>query len=95
MQWSSTNQEKLLTLGTVIDGKWSWNIELRRSLFEWENQIWVSFLENISSSSILSKNGLYHPKSFCELVTSTGSMEDKIWKFVWAKLAPPKVEAFI
>ncbi|KAE8691862.1 hypothetical protein F3Y22_tig00110865pilonHSYRG00168 [Hibiscus syriacus] len=92
---------KVADFVTIIDGKWSWNIDLKRSLFEWENQIWVSFLETISNTSNISnstyeirwecsENDFYLPKSYYELVTSPGSVEDKIGSLFGLNSLPRK-----
>ncbi|KAL4277757.1 hypothetical protein GQ457_03G013320 [Hibiscus cannabinus] len=42
-----------------------------------------------------SQSGVYSPKGFWEMATTIGSRKEDIWRLVWAKLAPPKVEAFL
>ncbi|KAL4323891.1 hypothetical protein GQ457_11G019820 [Hibiscus cannabinus] len=83
-----------------------WNIELRRPLFNWEVNMWEEFLECIVRAALGtgdsdrlrwtgSQSGVYSPKGFWEMATTIGSREEDIWRLVWAKLAPPKVEAFL
>ncbi|KAE8711625.1 hypothetical protein F3Y22_tig00110283pilonHSYRG00109 [Hibiscus syriacus] len=54
-------------------------IQLRRQLFEWEKALWQDFFKSNITGS---KN-----------INSTTA--DKMWKSVWAGVAPPKVEAFL
>ncbi|KAE8676694.1 hypothetical protein F3Y22_tig00111582pilonHSYRG00680 [Hibiscus syriacus] len=85
---------------------WLWNIVLRRPLFDWEIPEWDRFMDTINNvppySSPLDSinwigagNGIYYPKIYCELVSSGESTRSKLWKFVWANLAPLKVEVFV
>ncbi|KAE8695580.1 hypothetical protein F3Y22_tig00110704pilonHSYRG00011 [Hibiscus syriacus] len=89
-----------------IKDTWHWSIELRRTLFVWEEEIWDSFivLLNRATASLPSTDyviwtgspdGQYYPKRFCEIISSADSAENQVWNLVWAKLAPLKVESFV
>ncbi|KAL4309555.1 hypothetical protein GQ457_01G035640 [Hibiscus cannabinus] len=41
-----------------------------------------------------SSSRVFSTKSYCELIRQNGGVTDVVWKFVWANLAPPKVETF-
>ncbi|KAL4289650.1 hypothetical protein GQ457_14G024300 [Hibiscus cannabinus] len=85
---------------------WVWNVELRRSLFQWEIPIWEEFIACIERAAPGGEradrlkwrgntNGSYTPKSFCKFSVSNDAVEDEVWKIVWSKIAPPKVQAFL
>ncbi|XP_039017025.1 uncharacterized protein LOC120147763 [Hibiscus syriacus] len=97
---------KVAEFGQRRNGVWYWKIEFRRTFFDWESKIWENFLELINrvvSVSVEvdqlvwkgSSSSVYTPKRFCNSVVSVGVVEDSVWILVWAKLAPPKVEAFV
>ena len=61
--------------GFWIGSKWEWHIQLKRILFDWEIEIWESFLDVLNSSSLSlmasdkviwfhTINGIFSPKSF-------------------------------
>ncbi|XP_039048924.1 uncharacterized protein LOC120189810 [Hibiscus syriacus] len=92
--------------GSWVNEVWEWKIELRRGLFEWENALWLNFMEvlnkAISSAPALdnliwagSADGRYSPKLFCLKEASAGKLEDPIWRAVWCKFVPPKVSGFV
>ncbi|GMI64817.1 hypothetical protein HRI_000151000 [Hibiscus trionum] len=92
--------------GNKTDAGWDWQINLRRSLRDWEKEQWEAFmttLNNFRSSFIHkdwikwndSSDGKYSVRSIrkgAERVFE-GSFE---WKdVVWLGVAPPKVEIFV
>ncbi|KAE8681544.1 hypothetical protein F3Y22_tig00111318pilonHSYRG00062 [Hibiscus syriacus] len=97
---------KVKDFGNWINDAWVWNVDLRRSLFEWEKIVWDDFMLKISSVKpifskadclrwISSTDGVYSPKIYCINVACEGEVEDRFWNLVWANLAPPKVEFFV
>ncbi|KAL4346365.1 hypothetical protein GQ457_17G012800 [Hibiscus cannabinus] len=103
---SSRKEGKVVEFGSKLNGFWEWNIPLRRRLFDWEIETWERFINalDVASRSLESKDclrwsgsssGHYRPKSFCELVSIEGAKYDKMWKWIWSSLVPPKVEFFI
>ncbi|KAL4297438.1 hypothetical protein GQ457_12G004390 [Hibiscus cannabinus] len=96
---------KVAELGSLVNGVWVWNVELRRRLFDWELDVWSSFVSTIQKAAsgfnsrdslkwCGSSNGLYSPKAFCEVVALGVKVPNYIWEVVWSNLAPPNVEAF-
>ncbi|KAK8617137.1 hypothetical protein V6N13_117104 [Hibiscus sabdariffa] len=85
---------------------WSWEIHLRRRLFDWEVPSWNELLALLSSfhSSRLgrdwlqwigSSDGIYSIKAMKAQLYSSHSSVVNWEKVVWNGLAPPKVEAFM
>ncbi|XP_021299953.1 uncharacterized protein LOC110428443 [Herrania umbratica] len=85
---------------------WRWDISLRRNLFDWEVTQWdrlETLLIDVQISKTLKDdmvwkgeaNGLYTTKSFCKKLMEPTDMRDKIWKNIWASLAPHRIEAFV
>ncbi|KAL4385238.1 hypothetical protein GQ457_15G008200 [Hibiscus cannabinus] len=96
----------IVDFGFRCNNSWSWNIQLRRRLFDWEIPIWNSFqslLNNFQSSGLDkdwikwlgSSDGLYSPKSLRSLLAPAANSNVNWDKFVWIGLAPPMVEAFV
>ncbi|KAK8681905.1 hypothetical protein V6N13_054304 [Hibiscus sabdariffa] len=92
--------------GRVVDGIWIWNIQLRQNLFDWEIDVWESFLgtiRNFSSNNSLpdcirwraNSNGLFTVKSCCKISELGITTPDAVWSSIWSLLAPPSVEAFL
>ncbi|KAL4318179.1 hypothetical protein GQ457_18G008490 [Hibiscus cannabinus] len=91
--------------GSVSEGVWTWNINLRRNLFDWEIEVWESFaniLMSFKSNSCVpdsirwkpNSNGSFSAKSCYETLALNGASKDEIWRLVWSSIAPPKVTAF-
>ncbi|KAL4355431.1 hypothetical protein GQ457_06G037310 [Hibiscus cannabinus] len=91
--------------GYKVNGVWSWNIPLRRQLFDWELEIWDSLLALLQGGRFSNFN--------CDWLSWTGSGSGKFsvksvihnlhsklpsckeWNMlVWRGVAPPKVEIF-
>ncbi|XP_038993537.1 uncharacterized protein LOC120117316 [Hibiscus syriacus] len=103
----STNQlGKLIEFGEFSSLGWIWNIQLRRSLADWEFEQWANLMA-IISNFYLSKEaidgliwkgngiGVYSANS-CVKTCSLAQKEDYVWKkFVWKGLVPPRVEVFM
>ncbi|GMI64746.1 hypothetical protein like AT4G29090 [Hibiscus trionum] len=92
--------------GNSNNGRWVWAIQLRRSLFDWEKEVWTNFqslLEQFKPGLIgedsvrwdASTNGFYKPAEFRQLLENSSCVNDPVWKIVWSNLAPPSVEAFV
>ncbi|GMJ04569.1 hypothetical protein like AT3G24255 [Hibiscus trionum] len=93
--------------GSLVAGKWEWSIELRRTLFDWEVNMWSDFVDTIDRAAKYhadrdclrwsgSTHGFYKPKDYCVLVAKLGNVDNNpIWKLIWQNLAPPKVEIFL
>ncbi|KAE8675625.1 hypothetical protein F3Y22_tig00111650pilonHSYRG00041 [Hibiscus syriacus] len=99
-------QGMVCDFGSRSNRLWTWNIEVRRVVFEWEVHIWNAFMSTISNAVrnasaadcvrwVASPDGLFTPRSFCWLVSSAEAVSDPIWKILWSNLAPHKVEAFL
>ncbi|WRX11383.1 Ribonuclease H domain - like 9 [Theobroma cacao] len=80
--------------------------ELRRNPFDWEIEAWEHFMECLNhiqldeemEDKLIWKNmpsGHYTPNSFSELALGNNGSEEVLWREVWARLAPPKVEVFV
>ncbi|KAL4302406.1 hypothetical protein GQ457_10G004110 [Hibiscus cannabinus] len=91
---------------SLVNGVWVWKVELRRRLFDWELDLWSTFLSMIQKAAPRfntrdslkwsgSSNGLYSPKAFCEAVALGEEVPNYMWRVVWSNLAPPNVEAFL
>ncbi|KAL4377916.1 hypothetical protein GQ457_02G007720 [Hibiscus cannabinus] len=91
--------------GYKVNGVWSWNIPLRRQLFDWELEIWDSLLALLQGGRFSNFN--------CDWLSWTGSGSGKFsvksvihnlhsklpsckeWNMlIWRGVAPPKVEIF-
>ncbi|KAK9017308.1 hypothetical protein V6N11_079787 [Hibiscus sabdariffa] len=92
--------------GAHRHNNWSWEIHLRRRLFDWEVPSWnelLTLLTSFHSSGlgrdwlqwIGSSDGLFSIKVM-KAQLNVGTTSEVNWKKVlWFGLAPPKVEAFI
>ncbi|KAE8681257.1 Pectin acetylesterase 6 [Hibiscus syriacus] len=97
---------KINAFGSMVNGHWTWKIELRTIIFYREPSIWDNFWNTINRAIdrgstkdrliwLRSPDGIYSPKSYCVNAATSGLEKDNIWNLVWAKIAPPKVEAFV
>ncbi|GMI75505.1 hypothetical protein like AT4G29090 [Hibiscus trionum] len=88
------------------NNSWTWNIELRRDLFEWEKAVWEDFLRILNRADTRTLDtdklrwcgspcGIYKTKDYCSLASFEDVHVDKFWNLIWVNLAPPKVEMFI
>ncbi|KAK8492985.1 hypothetical protein V6N11_061977 [Hibiscus sabdariffa] len=87
------------------NGMWSWDIPLRRQLFDWEVDQWNSLLTLLSGCRTSNfdadwirwegvGDGKYSVKSMVSKVTGNSSSGGDWKTLVWRGLAPPKVEVF-
>ncbi|XWS42552.1 hypothetical protein CRYUN_Cryun16bG0024100 [Craigia yunnanensis] len=76
-----------------------------RRLFGWELHQWsdlCSILKGIEVCNTLkdsfiwkgSTSGRYSASLYCKSVLHSDAADAKLWKLVWASLAPPKVKVF-
>ncbi|GMI90228.1 hypothetical protein like AT4G29090 [Hibiscus trionum] len=84
---------------------WSWEIQLRRNVFDWERLQWADLLNCLNSVPIQglehdwiqwrgSTDGCFSVKSF-RAALGVQNSDRNFWKNnVWLGFAPPKVEAF-
>ncbi|KAE8677198.1 hypothetical protein F3Y22_tig00111542pilonHSYRG00126 [Hibiscus syriacus] len=97
---------KLVEFGNRINGRWEWNIDIRRMLYSWEFSLWDDFIltldEAVQSSTgkdkvrwLGSPSGTYTHKSFCSNAVYDEEVRDNFWKMVWSNLATPKVEILV
>ncbi|GMI92896.1 hypothetical protein HRI_002958900 [Hibiscus trionum] len=97
---------KVQEFGKEVDSVWTWNIDLRRSLFQWEISIWEEFLQVINKAIqtfihcdtirwVGSSSRHYSAREYCIAAQADGEFEHPSWKLIWANLAPPKVESFV
>ena len=91
--------------GFWSNNNWTWNILLRRRLFDWEINQWevlcailkeFGICESLNDSLIWKRtpNGRYSTNQFYKDVTKSESLNLEWWKLVWSGLASPKVEVF-
>ncbi|GMI76256.1 hypothetical protein like AT4G29090 [Hibiscus trionum] len=103
----ATNRSgKIAEFGTKSDLGWSWTIELRRRLFDWEVEQWnhlMSRLQSFKSNGIdqdcllwmPTGDGMYSIKT-AYAATLDCDKADLFWKkMVWVDLVPPKVKFFV
>ncbi|GMJ01970.1 hypothetical protein like AT4G29090 [Hibiscus trionum] len=92
--------------GRFVNEVWSWEICLRRELFECEKVVWAEFIPTLECGTpgrflcdgVRWKgvaNGIYSVKNYCEILNDCNRVEDEVWAHVWSNSAPPKVEAFM
>ncbi|GMI73152.1 hypothetical protein like AT3G09510 [Hibiscus trionum] len=104
LAWNKNGKVK--EFGLKVNDSWSWNICLRRRLFDWEISQWDSLLRELSD---IKTNGFSHDclvwRGNCEGIYSAKSgylctnKRTKIpfdWKgLVWSGLVPPRIDFFI
>lgn len=84
---------------------WSWKIDLRRTIFDWEHEQWEVFDNLIKFQAIgkgfcdklawkWSPSGEYSSNSFCRHVLTSNSTHSRHWKLIWSSLAPHKIKVF-
>ncbi|KAE8664767.1 hypothetical protein F3Y22_tig00112738pilonHSYRG00325 [Hibiscus syriacus] len=103
---SSNQSGKLIEFGEFSSLGWIWNIQLRRSLVDWEFEQWANLMSIISNFFLFKEaidgliwkgNGtsVYSVNS-CMKTCSLAQKEDSFWKnIVWKGLVPPRVELFM
>ncbi|KAL4310689.1 hypothetical protein GQ457_01G034730 [Hibiscus cannabinus] len=88
------------------EGKWEWNIELRRELFSWEQNNWDAFMVTLNRASMGraevdhlistgSSCGYYTAKDFCSSLVDHEHKTNDSWQLIWSNLPPSKVEIFV
>ncbi|KAE8667710.1 NUP155 protein [Hibiscus syriacus] len=100
---------KLVDFGEYSSTGWSWEVQFRRNLNDWEIEQWANLMAVISSFTLSmdssdgmiwkgTGDGLFTVKSAVKLCSfgSLGSEEAYFWnKIVWKGQLPPKVESFM
>ncbi|GMJ02687.1 hypothetical protein like AT4G29090 [Hibiscus trionum] len=92
--------------GSRVNEEWVWNIELGRSLFDWEIEVWREFMDVINRAIynpnvednlrwLGADSGLYSSKGYCDSLNMNDNQHDNVWEEVWKKMAPIKVEALL
>ncbi|GMI85885.1 hypothetical protein like AT4G29090 [Hibiscus trionum] len=103
---SSNRYGKVVDYGTKLQWGWEWRIDHRRILFDWEVDQWnslMNLLNNVKSDGFEldclvwtgSADGSFSVKNGFKTVMVQDSNNSFWRKYVWQKLAPPKVEAFV
>ncbi|OMP03730.1 hypothetical protein CCACVL1_02287 [Corchorus capsularis] len=93
----------VVEFGSWVDGTWTWHIELRRELFDWEKEQWEGLFELLKdyvpcpdfSDVVIWKpaaSGYYSASSYYKVVFDNFESSDFCWKNLWIGLAPPKAE---
>ncbi|GMI70241.1 hypothetical protein like AT4G29090 [Hibiscus trionum] len=97
---------RVADFGTKQALGWTWKIELRRRLFDWEQDQWSDLMNllngtrnnNLVSDCLLWKNtgdGCFSARD-CYNFLFPANVNSHFWKsFVWQGLAPPRVDFFI
>ncbi|EOY07954.1 Uncharacterized protein TCM_022286 [Theobroma cacao] len=97
---------KVAKFGNWVDGFWEWKVETKIQLFDLEIDQ-PAQLQGMLQEQQVSKDfkdeliwkrepsGKYTYKSFCKYALSSMEIMEGIWKSVWAKLAPLRVEVFV
>ncbi|OMP01365.1 hypothetical protein COLO4_11923 [Corchorus olitorius] len=97
---------KVKDYGSMQDGRWTWHIQLRRSLFGWEVQQWENLMSLLKECVINpdfrdmlvwkhSTSGMFSAKSFYKAAAMRNLEVDGMWKLVWTGFSPSKVEVFM
>ncbi|EOY23054.1 Uncharacterized protein TCM_015057 [Theobroma cacao] len=97
---------KVAEFGIWEDGRWAWNVQFRRQLFDWEVEQWEQFHDNFKEFHFCKDfkdehvwkretSGNYTTKSFCRYVHVSNENVDRVWNYVWANLAPFRIEVFM
>ncbi|EOY06145.1 Uncharacterized protein TCM_020961 [Theobroma cacao] len=97
---------KVYEFGYWDNWGWQWQMYLRKRLFDWEKDYWAHFkeclvhihLDRETNDKLIWKcnpNCYYSPNSFCRSVLQNNDKNRELWRYVWAGLAPPKVEIFV
>ncbi|KAE8655306.1 2-succinylbenzoate--CoA ligase [Hibiscus syriacus] len=104
---SSSNQSgKLIEFGEFSPLGWIWNIQLRRSLVDWEFDQWTNLMTIISyfslsreaSDALLWKGNVagFYSVNSCVKICSQASQANSFWKkILWKGLVPPRIEGFV
>lgn len=102
----AVNKEGVVAdFGRSENGKWVWDVTLRRPVFNWEVTQWTTFLDILSDYSVCEDlndkliwkktcSGKYYAKSFSTTVSSHENVGGEGWLKFWKGLLPPKVEIF-
>ncbi|KAK3229173.1 hypothetical protein Dsin_001054 [Dipteronia sinensis] len=91
--------------GQWVDDKWTWKVQLRRQLFDWEREQWkcfLSFFNNIAIRRLFLEtiewsfdpNRIFTVRSFNKNLECLDSMEAMDQCDIWQGICPPKVEVF-
>ncbi|KAL4383684.1 hypothetical protein GQ457_15G008560 [Hibiscus cannabinus] len=101
----SFKQGCIADFGTKEDGVWSWDVPLRRQLFDWELEQWNTFMNilngfrgnNFNSDWVRwvgTRDGVYSVKSLVNKLSDCSSSGGDWKDLVWRGIAPPKVKVF-
>ncbi|XVF04122.1 hypothetical protein REPUB_Repub05bG0054800 [Reevesia pubescens] len=83
--YKSVNKvRKVRTFGSWVDGVWVWNIQLHRSLFDWEFEQWNNLLLAISDFS-LARNDIVFNKKVFDLVQTICLIKYRVAAWLKAK----------
>ncbi|KAK9000846.1 hypothetical protein V6N11_081330 [Hibiscus sabdariffa] len=102
----SSKQGFIAEFGRKVDGRWLWEIPLRRQLFDWEVEQWnilLDLLHGFRSNNLEADwvrwegvgDGRFSVKSLVNKVlvgSLSGGVRESV---VWRGVAPPKVEMFV
>ncbi|KAK3169155.1 hypothetical protein Dsin_000059 [Dipteronia sinensis] len=91
--------------GRWIEDKWTWKMQLRRQLFDWEREQWkcfLAFLDNIAIRRLIPDtiagsfdlSGMFTVRSFSKNLESLDSLEAMGHCDIWQDTCLPKVEVF-
>ncbi|KAE8701052.1 hypothetical protein F3Y22_tig00110548pilonHSYRG00062 [Hibiscus syriacus] len=89
-----------------INGRWVWNIEIRRLLYSWEFSVCDEFIRTLDQAVsgsmekdtirwLWSSSGVYTPKAFRSISVFVEEEHDKFWKLVWSNSSVPMVEFLV
>ncbi|KAK2639091.1 hypothetical protein Ddye_026886 [Dipteronia dyeriana] len=92
--------------GRWMSSAWVWDVQTRRSLFDWEREQWFGFqtspsgipILNLSSDALvwnLNRNGLFTVSSFRRNLEGIVEASSSIQKVIWNGICPSKVEVFL
>lgn len=103
---SNQKQSRVSEVGEWIGTRWTWKLEWRRELFEWEKEL-LQQLHNVLNKNEpmrgiedkviwkASKDGKFSVKSFISAAWAEKVeplLEENVTKLIWQKVAPPRAE---
>ena len=103
----ASNKEGMISeCGRWENENWLWDIELRRSFFDWEFEQWNCFLLSLANISVKKNlgdvlawsycpNGIFSVSLFKRCLESNNGTAKSFIDFLWKGFVPPKVEVFM
>ncbi|XVE86117.1 hypothetical protein DITRI_Ditri18aG0010600 [Diplodiscus trichospermus] len=103
--FSALKDGKVNECGMFGNGSWTWRINLRRRLFDWEKAQWNDLMSDLGRFYVCdfldnklkwkgTTFGKFSSRAFCRDHLNARSFSHSRWKTLWSGLLPPKVKAF-